>query len=556
MNNWSGRVTLALAVLLFSFHVCHAQQVADEPASRVDALFANIGSEPGPGVAVTVVRDGKVILRRGYGLASIEHRVPITPATVFDVASVAKQFTGFVVATLASEGKIRLSDDIRTYIPELPNLGHRVTIAHLVHHTSGIRDWPGALLVGGSRLDDAITFNQILTMAYNQSELMFVPGTEYSYSNTNYNLLAEMIRRVTGRSLRQWTDEDLFRPLRMTNTHFREHYTEVISDRAAGYSPGSDGKNHHIPNSLTAIGSSSLFSTVDDLALWMINMEQMRVGSPAAMSLSQTRGTLNDGKKIDYAFGVIHGQYRGFPMLYHDGGWAGFGSLVVYFPGQKFGIALLANGSSVNVGDAAMKIADIYLQQELAPAATQDHDVRVVEVPPAVLRDYVGLYRLGPGSYVRIQLEGTKLSAEATREKPMVMSPTSEREFSVTGGAKIIFQRDAKGNIDSLEYQGKRGRKVDEQQPPRPEQMRDYYGEYESVELGTFYRIGSKKDSLEMQHRRHGTIPLTRLWRDDFGSQVAFMRSVEFQRTSEGRVIGFIVNGDARNRNLRFLKRK
>ena len=552
MNNWSGRVTLALAiaVLLFPFHVCHAQQVAGEPTSRVDALFANIGRDPGPGLAVAVVRDGKVILRRGYGLASIEHRVPISPTTVFDIASVAKQFTGFVVATLASEGKIRLSDDIRTYIPELPNLGHRVSVAHLVHHTSGIRDWPGALLVGGSRLDNAITFNQILTMAYNQSELMFVPGAEYSYSNTNYNLLAEMIQRVTGRSLRKWTDEDLFRPLRMTNTHFREHYTEVISDRAAGYALGSDGKYHHIPNSLTAIGSSSLFSTVDDLALWMINMGQ----STAAMSLAQTRGTLNDGKKIDYAFGVIHGQYRGLPMIYHDGGWAGFGSMLVYFPGQKFGIALLANGSSVNVGDAAMKITDIYLEKELTPAATQDHDVRVAEVPPAVLRDYVGLYRLGPGSYLRIRLEGTKLSAEATREKPVVMLPTSEREFTVgNGGAKIIFQRDAKGNVDSLEYQGKRARRVDE---PQPEQMRAYYGEYESVELGTFYRIGSKKDSLEMQHRRHGTIPLTRLWRDDFGSPVAFMRSVEFQRNSEGRVIGFIVNGDPRNRNFRFLKRK
>ncbi|HEU4508114.1 MAG TPA: serine hydrolase [Pyrinomonadaceae bacterium] len=549
MNKRSRRATLALAVLLITFKLCHAQQVPDDRVSRVDALFANITREPGPGLAVAVVRDGKVILRKGYGLASIEHRVPITPATVFDVASVAKQFTGFVVATLAAEGKIKLSDDIRTYIPELPNMGHRMTIAHLVHHTSGIRDWPGALLVGGWRLDDAITFNQVLTIAYNQSELMFVPGAEHSYSNTNYNLLAEMIRRVTGRSLRKWTDEDLFGPLKMTNTHFREYYTELISNRAAGYAMGSDRKYHHMPNSLTAVGSSSLFSTVDDLALWMINMDQ----STAAMSLAQTRGTLNDGKKIDYAFGVIHGQYRGLPILYHDGAWAGFGSLVVYFPGQKFGIALLANSSSINVGDAAMKIADIYMEKELAPAATQqDHDVPVVDVPISVLRDYVGLYRLAPGSYVRIRLDGTKLTAEATREKPIEMSATSEREFSMNGG-KITFQRDAKGNIDSLEYQGKRARKVDE---PQPAQLHEYDGEYESAELATSYRVASKTDSLEMHHRRHGTIPLTRLWRDDFGSHVAFMRSVEFQRNPDGRVTGFIVNSNDRNRNLRFVKRK
>ncbi len=563
MNERSSGLTLALAtaVLLFASHLCSAapptQQLPDESAGRVDALFAKVVREPGPGLALAVVRDGKVILRKGYGLANIEHRVPITPATIFDVASVSKQFTGFAVAMLASEGKIRLSDDIRTYIPELPDFDHRVTIAHLVHHTSGIRDWPGALLVGGWRLDDSITFNQILTLAYNQSEPMFVPGTEYSYSNTNYNLLAEMIRRVTGRSLRKWTDADLFRPLRMTNTHFREHYTEVISDRAFGYAAGSDGKYHHIPNSLTAFGSSSLFSTVNDLALWMINFDQTRVGSAAAMSLARTRGTLNDGKKIDYAFGLIHGNHRGLPTIYHDGGWAGFSSLVLYFPGQKFGIAVLANSSSVNVVDAASKITEIYLEKELAPVATQEEHVRFAEVLPSVLRDYAGLYRLGPGSYIRIRLEGTKLTAEATREQPLVMSPRSEREFSAgAGGAKIIFQRDAKGHVESIEYRGKRGQRVEETQSPGPEQMQEYDGEYESVELATFYRVTSKKDSLEMQHRRHGTIPLTQLWRDDFGSQVAFLSSVEFQRDREGRVIGFIVNGNARSRNLRFLKRK
>jgi len=538
-----------------------AQGTPDQRAGRVDALFADFNRAPSPGLAVAVVRDGRVLLRKGYGLASIEHRVPVTPSTVFDIASASKQFTGLAVAMLVSEGKIKLSDDIRTYLPELPDMGRPITVDHLLHHTSGIRDWPGTLLVGGWRFDDVISFNQLLTMAYNQRDLMFLPGAEYSYSNTGYNLLAEMVRRVTGRSFRTWTDEQLFRPLGMLDTHFRDDYTEVIANRAFGYARAPDGSYHHMPNNLTALGSSSLFSTVDDLARWMINFDEAAVGGRAAMSLTRTRGTLNDGTTTDYAFGLIHRDHRGLPMLFHDGAWAGFNSLLVYFPQQKFGIVVLANGSSVNAGDAVNKIAEIYLEKELAPAepvpVATPAAGPTAAVPPAVLGGYVGLYRLGPGSYVRVRLEGATLTAEATREKPVTISPKSEQEFwAGRDGAQIVFRRDAAGKVEYLEYRGRRASKVDESGPPQPAQMGEYAGDYESEELGTLYRVALKDGALEMQHRRHGTIPLTRLWRDDFGSPVAFMISVEFQRDREGRVLGLVVNGNPRSRNIRFLKRR
>lgn len=555
----------SVSVALVLVHLCGGLVLAQQPderASRVDAIFAELSRNSSPGVALSVVRDGKVILRRGYGLASIEHRVPITPSTVFDVASVAKQFTGLAVAMLVSQGKIKLSDDIRTCIPELPRLDHTVTIAHLVHHTSGIRDWPGLLLVGGWRFDDAITFNQLLTMAYNQRDLMFVPGSEYSYSNTNYNLLAEMIRRVTGSPFRKWTDEQIFRPLGMTNTHFREHYTEVIANRAYGYARGSDGNYHNIPNNLTGLGSSSLFSTVDDFALWIANLDQARVGGPAAMTLARTRGTLNNGTATDYAFGLMHGEYRGVPLLSHDGGWAGFSSIVVYFPEHKLGFAVLSNGGPVDIGDAVNKIADIYLERELASAKdsseAKPYADRSVDVPPGVLGEYVGLYRFGPGSYVRIRLEGATLMAESTREKPLAMSPLSEHEFSVTGPgkARIVFQRGPAKKVEHLEYRGRRALRVDQPSTSQPAELEDYAGDYESEELAAAYRVVAKDGKLEMQHRRQGVIPLSRLWRDDFSSPVAFIPSVEFQRDGDGRVIGFAVNGNLRSRNIRFQKRR
>lgn len=562
MSQRRHRLPLMLAagalLLASQLRAASAQDAPDPRAARADALFAGLNRTPSPGLAFAVVHDGKVVLRRGYGLASVEHRVPITPETVFDTASVSKQFTGMAVALLVSEGKVRTSDDIRTYIPELPNFGQRITVGHLLHHTSGLRDWPGALRVGGWRYDDTITFDHILTMAYNQRELNFTPGAEYLYSNTNYNLLAEMVRRVTGKSFRAWTEERLFRPLGMSNTRFRSDHTEVIAGRAFGYARAADGSFRHLPNNLTAPGSSSAFSTVDDLTRWLVNLEEAKVWGPAVSSLARTRGTLNDGKQIDYAFGLIHGQHKGLPMLYHDGGWAGFTSLVVYFPRQKFGLVVLTNSSAVDAGDAAIKLTDIFLEKEL-PAATPSPSptpaATVADVPTPVLDEYVGLYRLGPGSYARIRREGSALTSQATREEPAAMSARSEREFWVEReGAAMVFRRDAAGKVTHLEYRGRSAPKLDETGPPA--QVSDYAGEYESEELGTFYRVEAKDGALEMQHRRHGSVKLTRLWRDDFGSSVAFMRSVEFRRDGAGRVTGFVVNGDTRNRDIRFVRRR
>jgi CubicO group peptidase (beta-lactamase class C family) len=566
MNRSMRWLTLILAAgfFLLAFHPCRdaalAQGTQDSRASRVDALFADLNRMPSPGLAVAVVRDGKIILRRGYGLASIEHRVPNTPSTVFDVASLSKQFTGLAVAILVSEGKIKLSDDIRKYIPELPNFGRPITIAHLLHHTSGLRDWPAILSIAGWRFDDVITFRQILIMTYNQRTLNFDPGAEHLYSNTGYNLLAEMVQRVSGRSFRAWTDERIFRPLGMVNTHFRDDYSEVIANRAFGYARAAGGGHQSTPNNLTALGSSSLFSTADDFARWLINFDTAAAGGRAAMSLMQTRGKLNDGTAVRYGFGILHGNYRGLPMFTHSGGWASFDTFAVYFPQQKFGIVILANSSSINAQDAVIKIANIYLEKELAPEVPSPTGAlaagRVVDVPLAVLDDYAGLYRLRPGSYMRIKREGTTLTAQVTGENPVALSPRSERDFRAErGSVAVVFQRDAAGKVVSLEYDGERASKIDESGSRPPAQLEEYIGEYYSEELDTVYRIAVKQGSLEMQHQRRGSVPLTWLWREEFGSPDGYLASVEFLRNGASRVTGLVINGDPRNRDVRFVKR-
>lgn len=365
MNRSIYRATLAVLFILVLPTASPARQTPDPLEEQVDARFEYLNASDSPGVAVVVLREGQVLLGKGYGSANLEHQIPITPSTVFDIASVSKQFTGLAVSMLVEEGRLSLEDDVRAYIPELSDFGHTVTIDHLVHHTSGFRDWPGTLGVAGWRMDDVISFDQILTFAFNQEDLNFVPGAEYTYSNTGYNLLAEVVARVTGQSFREWTWENIFEPLGMADTHFHDDHTEVVPNRAYGYGRGPDGKWQAVPNGLTALGSSSLYTTVEDLAKWVMNFDEPRVGGRSVIDRMKTRGVLNDGSHIQYAFGVNIGEYRGLPTVSHGGSWAAFRTALLHFPDQEFGVVVLANHTPFDPTSAAFRIADLYLGTEL-----------------------------------------------------------------------------------------------------------------------------------------------------------------------------------------------
>jgi CubicO group peptidase (beta-lactamase class C family) len=546
-------------VLFASLAVSAAAPAQNAPDQRVDSLFAQYTRGLQPGLAVAVVRDGRVLLTRGYGYASLEHRVPITPSTVFDVASVSKQFTGLAMAMLVDEGRVKLTDDIRKYIPELAQTPQTVTIDHLLHHTSGYRDWPGSLALAGWRFDDVISWDQIRTFAYNQRTLNFVPGAEYTYSNTGYNLLAETVARVRGKSFRAWTDEALFRPLGMASSHFQDDHTEMVPNRAFGYARRPDGTYSSVTNELTALGSSSLFSTVEDLAKWVMNFDDPKVGGQAAMALTRTRGKLNDGSTIPYAFGIAHGEYRGLANVSHSGSWAQFATFVLHFPQQHFGVVVLANSGSINAGRAAFNVADVFLGNELTgppPGPNAIASAPTVDVEPAMLDRYAGLYRLGPGWYARVRRDGGTLKVQASREGEVPMNARSDTLFWVPSyNAPMAFQT-PRGKPVQLVYRGHTQPKLREYPTPAGAKLRDYVGDYVSDELATTYRVELTDSGLVMNSRRVGNIRLTPLWKDDFGGSMWFTRSVEFLRDSSGRVTGFSVYVDERSRDVRFVKRR
>lgn len=331
---------------------------------QIDEIFAPWDNYKTPGAAVAIVKDGEILHKKGYGLANLEYDIPIDSLTVFDIASLSKQITGFAISTLIEQGKISLDDDIRKHIPELPDFGSTITIDHLVHHTSGLRDWPGTLSIKGQVFEDVISFNEILSMAYSQKELNFTPGAEYLYSNTGYNVLAELIQRVTGYSFRQWTDDNIFQPLEMTNTHFHDDHTEIIKNNANGYFY-KDGDYHLSSNNLTALGSSSLYTTIDDFVKWAIYFNDPKVRSEAIINRMLQQGVLNNGEEISYAFGIHIGEYRGINRISHRGSWASFKTYSGYFPDENISVIIFSNNASFNTGTMGNKIADIYLKERI-----------------------------------------------------------------------------------------------------------------------------------------------------------------------------------------------
>ena len=360
-------IAFSISILLASFDKTVAQSSNDTLSIKVDSLFEKQYNSNSPGMTILVVQNGEVILQRSYGMANLEYKVPITKFTVFDIASLSKQFTGMAISMLIEQGKISLQDDIRKYIPDLPDFGYRITVENLIHHTSGIRDWVRSLILAGWQMTDALSFEQILNMVHNQKELNFEPGSEYSYSNTDYVILAELVHRVTGITFRDWTDTNIFQPLGMKDTHFHDDFTEVVRNKAYGYERSDDGNFHTVNNGLSAYGSSSLFTTNVDLAKWIINFDNTRVGGKSVIERMLQCGILNNGNQISYAFGLGIGTYRGLPTINHSGSWASFNTFLLRFPEQHFSVVVLMNYSPSDAGEVAFKIADIYLATKLTP---------------------------------------------------------------------------------------------------------------------------------------------------------------------------------------------
>jgi CubicO group peptidase (beta-lactamase class C family) len=537
---------------------------SSDVTSKVDSLFAPFNKTDSPGCVVVVVKNGEVVYKKGFGMANLDYGIPISSTSVFDIASVSKQFAGMAIAMLVEEGKIALTDDIRKYIPSLPDFGKKVTVRHLVDHTSGIRDWAAMMGYAGRDFEDIITYQEILRMAEHQKELNFVPGAEYTYSNTGYVLLAKIVEVVTKQKFADWTQTNIFKPLGMTNTHFHDDHQQIVKNRAVSYYRDDSGKLKMLTDNLTALGSSSLFTTADDLTKWLINLEKGTVGGPKVLALMRKSGVLNNGKPTNYAFGLASGDYHGLARENHTGGWEGFRTILAHFPEQKFGVIILSNLASFNPSGIANKVTDIYLADQFKDKKTSTDKPSVaastkeVKITPTTFDAYIGSFQLADSSGVVLAFkrEGERYFTQATGESQLEIFPSSDSTFFLKAvEAQVTFHRLPNGKVNTMTLHQNGDTQANRVEPftVPVEQLKQYTGTFYSPELDTRYALVVEKDTLIVKHHRLGKVgACTTRSKDIFtlnGNKVSFVRS------SNGQITGFRATS-GRVRNLLFEKQQ
>jgi CubicO group peptidase (beta-lactamase class C family) len=428
------------------------------PNPRVDRIFAQWARPNSPGMSIAVSQAGKTVYARGYGLADLEQGIPNKPGTVFHAASLSKQFTAMAIMLLVERGKLSLDDKISRYIPRLPDVLAKITIGQMLHHISGIRDqWALATMAGWRLSPDVITRDDVMDIfVARMKSLNFKPGADFSYSNTNYLLAAEIVQKVSGRSLPEFSDRHIFKPLKMTHTTIIQSHGQVVRDRACGYQGVGAKFQIMLPN-YDLTGPTNVQTTVEDLLRWNRNFDLKTVGGKLALAAMQTTAK-NSGT---YGLGLYVETANGMPIVEHDGRDAGYRSHFIRFPEQKLAIALLSNLALPDEHSTWLlvrKVAKVYLGKRVPPPAEADPPADPRSAKKAPLDDYVGCYSSKEidSSYV-IERTGTS-SLALTRWKypPAELTAAGEDVFHVADFSvvleevKLTFLRNRRGKVKGL----------------------------------------------------------------------------------------------------------
>jgi CubicO group peptidase (beta-lactamase class C family) len=527
------RLTVAITVALAA--VCAAADPGARPAAAprlfadrsgdrtraVDAVFSKYGAAT-PGCAVGIAEHGRPTFAKGYGMADLEHDVPITPDTIFEAGSVSKQFTAAAVLLLAHEGKLSLDDRVRKYVPELPDYGKPLLIRHMLTHTSGLRDWGSvAAIAGWPRTSRVHTHAHVLDIVRHQASLNFPPGERFSYSNTGFNLAAIIVARVSGRPFPEFTRERLFTPLGMTHTSWRDDYTRIVKGRAVAYDERRGELHTDMPFE-NVYGNGGLLTTVGDLLKWNENFTTPVVGGAALVAEQQTEGRFNDGRRIGYALGLYIGAHRGFREVYHSGSTAGYSAFLTRFPEVRTSIALLCNVAT-NATALAHDVSDIVLAER-----TKVDDS--LPLPSArELSENAGMYK------------------SALTGRALVIG----RDPAVMRGRRWTFDQDGATATDQF-GSAERYTKV-APASPSAEALEAYAGRYTSADAETEMTAAVEQGRLVLLQRPDRKVTLTPLYADAFDAGT--LGTVIYHRDGAGRPIEFSVVQD-RVWNMPFVRRK
>lgn len=543
---------LALSLLLVGATCAYGQSAVLAPDVQVARAFDAFRDNNGPGCAVGVSRDGLVLLERGYGMANLETDTPIAPTSIFHVASVSKQFTATAIMLLARDGKLSVDDDIRKYLPEIPDYGTPITIRHLMTHTSGLRDqWSLLALARGRFEENRITEADILDILPRQTALNFTPGSEYLYSNSGFTLLGTIVRRVSGKSLREFADERIFKPLGMTSTHFHDDYTMIVPGRTSAYARTGAIWRVSIPN-FDTYGATSLFTTVGDLLKWEHNFDAPVVGDAAIFARMQQVTVLTTGDTSAYGFGLVSGKYRGARVVEHAGADAGYRAYVGRFPDQKLAISIACNASTANTTALAHAVADAFLGASLTPVTPTAVAQTGAPIVEARLRQLAGVF-IQPTT-----LTVTELSLDSGRlvigpRTGPALTPLSETRFAVAVAGAPTELTFTETGYESRSPGTKPVKFERRPVPPAASKasLAAFKGDYVSDELGgAVYTVIAGDSTLSFRTGTEDPMTARLMFADTF---VGGGYTIQFARAG-GKVSGYQIT-DGRMRRVKFVRR-
>ncbi len=549
----------------------HGEQdtLLSHKATELTDLFDSFDREDlAGGYAAAVLKGDQIIFNKCYGVANHEYEIPFTAETVFDYASLAKQFTGLCFAHLILEDQIDLEDDIRAYLPELPEYGHTIRLRHLLGHTSGLRDWFHLAQLAGRSEDDSISERFLSDLLCRQKALNFVPGSRFAYSNSGYFLLAKILERLTGQPLRADAEENIFAPLDMKSTFFLENEKAIVKNRAMPYYRDQEGIYRQGGTRLAAIGSSSLFSSLDDMISWAQYLDAQIVGQSEHFELMLSPTVLNDGSTSQYNFGFAHGHWNELACLGHGGSWNGFACELVYFPVERVSILFMTNRTPnfVNTHDAVRQI--MFDVAEMHPDEPKPHKGEnkttasvAAEWNDDILGEYV--YRCDEASRIYHKANLKRVDGElvfrSTWLPEMLLAPEGQGNFRAMGtDFHLSFQPYGQEPIEELVVRGGENfilSHVRETIPPEVETA-GLPGTYFCEDVLVAIVLSVEDGRLVMKHLVHEDVVLAYIGPDTFLGDQPWCEEIVFSRDQNHNFDGFLLSANSGNMmmNVRFEK--
>ena len=545
---------IALSLVILSVHTAFGNKKSHE--QQIDKLFAGFDNGNSPGYAVLIIKDGQSIYKKCFGMANIEYNVPISESTRFHIPSDSKRFTALAILILEKQHKLSLNDNIRKYIPQLPEYSKHITINHLIHHTSGLREWGVLVDFSGISLDNVIKSDYLFNLICRQKNLVFTPGEKFQYSNTNYFLLSKIVENISGLTFREFTSKYIFNPLRMNDTFFSDNLEEIIPNQAMGYKPV--GMNSYARSTFNyeIVGSTGLSTTLNDLEIWLKEVMCREFNGDKELLLKmEVRGLYNNGDTVPYMFGLRSEQYKGINIIGHGGGDAAYRTYIGRVPEKNLGIVILSNTNKRNAIEIALEIAEIFSKDKPDVNTFLPGRKSETQITPELFKKYTGDYELFPGFYFRIFEKSGRYYLQATGQSEFQIIPETDSTFSVIGfKANIIFHINEDGiyNECTLFQNGQRFKANKKHLSINEKTKEKYIGKYYCEELGTCYEVISGDKDIYIQHPFRGRHQLIQTAPNEF---VCYgFPGVKFQET-ENEITGFQLN-DKNVGTLNFIKIK